>query len=492
MEHAVIDFRIVQPDGRERWITQQSSRVYDDQGRPLGLRFSCQDFTNRKLLELRLQHEAFHDPLTGLPNRTLCLERIARALERSKRRDTYNYAVFFLDLDRFKMINDSLGHAMGDLLLSLIAQRLKESVRSLDTVSRLGGDEFVIILEELTTIREAIRIAGRIRSSLQEPFELEGNGVYISASLGIVLSPALYDRPEDLLRNANIAMHRAKALGRNRFKVFHSRMLDEAIQAMNMETALRRGLENNEFFILYQPIVTLAGRMVTGFEALLRWRHPQRGVLTAGEFIPMAEDSGLIIPLGRLVIQEACAKMAQWQKQHPALRGLCISVNLTLKQLKHPSLVDDIASALAASGLTPGSLKLEISERVLMDNPELTVLMLTRLKTLGVKLSIDDFGSNYSSLGYLQRFPIDTLKVDQRFIHRMGAEAEHREIIRAVIALAHSLNLDVVAEGVEMEEQCTVLEDLRCENAQGYLFSRPFDHDNATEYLSRKMPPDRG
>lgn len=482
-EKGHLEFRVVRPDGWERWISMHVRRVYDHKNLFLGLRSSCRDLTERKLLELRLQHEAFHDALTGLPNRTLCLDRITQALERSKRRENYHYAVIFLDLDRFKLINDSLGHCAGDQLLSRVAKRLQETVRSLDTVARLGGDEFVVLLEEISTVREAIRIVKRLRNAVLRPFDLSGQDVHISASIGIVLSPALYDHPEDLLRNANIAMHRAKALGRNRFKVFHTRMLEEAVRQMRLESDLRLAMEREEFVLLYQPILSLQNGRVTALEALLRWNHPAKGLLCPCDFLSVAEDTGLLVPLGEWVLREACARMTAWREENEEARNLTINVNLSLKQLRHPNLAERLSAILNETGLPPACLKLEVPENALMDNPEVAVIVLGRLKALGVQLSVDDFGAGYSSLSYLQRFPIDTLKVDRSFISRMEEGPRNREVVRAVIALAHGLNLDVVAEGVEVEEQRSLLTALECEKGQGFLFSRPVDKEIAGQLL---------
>jgi diguanylate cyclase (GGDEF)-like protein/PAS domain S-box-containing protein len=402
------------------------------------------DITDRKQLESQLAHMAFHDPLTGLPNRSLCLDRIRQALERSKRRDNYQYAVIFLDLDRFKMINDSLGHHMGDRLLENVARRLRECVRGLDTVARLGGDEFVVVLEETGSYREIVRIVKRIRSAMTDVFHLCGHDVHVSASMGIVMSPAIYDKPEELLRNANIALHRAKSEGRNRFKIFNSRMLEDAIRLMDLENDLRLALRRGEFYLDYQPILALRDRRLTGFEALVRWRRPGKGVVPPMEFIPVTEDTGLIVPLGLWVLEEACRTMAQWQARYPEARGLSMSVNLSAKQLNQPSMVEDVERTLRATGLDPRSLKLEITETVIMDNPEVSILRLKRLKALGVRLSVDDFGTGYSSLSYLQRFPIDTLKVDRAFVSDIESD-ENRKIVGAVVALAHNLGLDVVA-----------------------------------------------
>ncbi len=440
------------------------------------------DITDRKQLENQLAHMAFHDPLTGLPNRSLCLDRIRQAIERSKRRDNYQYAVIFLDLDRFKVINDSLGHHMGDRLLEGVSRRLRECVRGLDTVARLGGDEFVVLLEETGSNREIVRIVKRIRAAINDVFVLSDHDIHVTCSMGVVISPALYDKPEELLRNANIALHRAKDQGRNRFKVFNTRMLEDAIRLMDLENDLRLALKRGEFYLDYQPILALRDRRLTGFEALVRWRRPGKGVASPMEFIPVAEDTGLIVPLGLWVLREACATMADWQQRFPEAAGLSMSVNLSAKQLSQPTMVEDVERILRATGLDPRTLKLEITESVIMDNPEVSILRLKRLKELGVRLSVDDFGTGYSSLSYLQRFPIDTLKVDRAFVSDIEA-SENRKIVAAVVALAHSLGLDVVAEGVELETQSDVLNGFSCEAGQGFLFSRPVCGEDAERML---------
>jgi diguanylate cyclase (GGDEF)-like protein/PAS domain S-box-containing protein len=440
------------------------------------------DITDRKQLEMQLAHMAFHDPLTSLPNRALCLDRIRQAIERSKRRDNYQYAVIFLDLDRFKVVNDSLGHHMGDRLLENVARRLRDCVRGLDTVARLGGDEFVVLLEETGSNREVVRIVKRIRIAMCEVFPLNGHDIHVSASMGVVISPAMYDKPEELLRNANIALHRAKAQGRNRFKVFNTRMLEDAIRLMTLENDLRLALDRQEFFLDYQPILALRDRRLNGFEALVRWRRPGKGIVPPLEFIPVAEETGLIVPLGLWVLEEACRTMAGWIQQFPAFEGLSISVNLSARQLGQPSLVDDVERTLRATGLDPRALKLEITETVIMDNPEMSILRLKRLKALGVRLSVDDFGTGYSSLSYLQRFPIDTLKVDRAFVSDIETP-ENRKIVGAVVTLAHSLGLDVVAEGVEEEAQSAVLDNFSCEAGQGFLFSHPLAQEDVEKLL---------
>ena len=445
------------------------------------------DITDRKQLESQLAHMAFHDPLTGLPNRSLCLDRIRQALERSKRRDNYQYAVIFLDLDRFKLVNDSLGHHIGDRLLECVSRRLRDCVRSLDTVARLGGDEFVVVLEETGSYREVVRIIKRMRDAMALVFPLSGHDVHITASMGIVVSPASYDKPEELLRNANIALHRAKAEGRNRFKVFNTRMLEDAIRLMDLENDLRLALKRGEFFLDYQPILALCDRRMTGFEALVRWRRPGKGVAPPNDFIPVAEDTGLIVPLGLWVLAEACRTMASWHERFPETRAMSMSVNLSAKQLAQPTLVEEVERVLRATGMDPRALKLEITETVIMDNPEVSILRLKRLKALGVRLSVDDFGTGYSSLSYLQRFPIDTLKVDRAFVSDIES-SENRKIVGAVVALAHSLGLDVVAEGVELETQSDVLNGFACEAGQGFLFSRPVCREDVERLFGQESP----
>jgi diguanylate cyclase (GGDEF)-like protein len=427
----------------------------------------------REQAEKRLAHQAYHDPLTNLPNRALLLDRLGQVVERSKRRDEYLYAVLFLDLDRFKTINDSLGHAVGDLLLIETGKRLEECVRKLDTVARLGGDEFVIILEEIASWKEAIRVAKRIRGLVGEPFRIEGHEIHTSISAGIVLSPTAYDRPEDLLRNADIAMHRAKEAGRGRFKVFHTQMHEQAIHQIQLENELRLAIKNDEFVLHYQPIVKLEDESLAGVEALIRWQRPGAALVSPMEFIPPAEDTGLILPIGAWVVRLACEHMAAWQRLNLAGEHLLVSVNLSAKQFAAPGLVETVAEALRDSGLVPECLKIEITESAVMDNAHVAVSTLRRLKNLGVRISIDDFGTGYSSLSYLQRFPIDFLKIDRSFVSRMTEDAGSLEIVHTIVTLAHGLRLGVIAEGVETPDQAEMLREMGCEYAQGYFFARP-------------------
>jgi len=435
--------------------------------------------------EQKLRHQSLYDPLTGLANRTLALDRVQQALERFKRRDDVFYAVVIMDLDRFKIINDSLGHAVGDQVLEIISRRIVGALRGLDTVARFGGNEFILLLEDLATPGEAIRIVKRLRQAVVEPLPVAGREVQTSASFGIVLSPNTFERSEDLLQSAAIALHHVKASGRGRFKVFTPRMLKSAVERMTLEQELRMGLEKGQFEVHYQPIWDLSSARMVGFEALARWRHPERGLVGPGSFISLAEETGIILELGRVVLAKACADLARWRESDPSARKLFVAVNLSNKQFSEFSLVEQVQDILARSGLPPERLKLEITESTIMVNAESALVMLRRLKALGVQISIDDFGTGYSSLSYLQRFPVDTLKVDRSFVGRLGLDPENQEIVRAIVALAHSLGLDVVAEGVEEGSQAALLRAIGCECVQGFYFSRPLDVDKAQAAITR-------
>jgi diguanylate cyclase (GGDEF)-like protein len=435
--------------------------------------------------EQKLRHQSLYDPLTGLANRTLALDRVQQALERFKRRDDVFYAVVIMDLDRFKIINDSLGHAVGDQVLEIISRRIVGALRGLDTVARFGGNEFILLLEDLATPGEAIRIVKRLRQAVMEPLPVAGREVQTSASFGVVLSPNTFERAEDLLQSAAIALHHVKASGRGRFKVFTPRMLKSAVERMTLEQELRMALEHGQFEVHYQPIWDLTSARMVGFEALARWRHPERGLVGPGSFISLAEETGIILDLGRVVLEKACTDLARWRESDPSARKLTVAVNLSSKQFSEFSLVDHVEAILARTGLPPDRLKLEITESTIMVNAESALVMLRRLKTLGVQISIDDFGTGYSSLSYLQRFPVDTLKVDRSFVGRLGLDPENQEIVRAIVALAHSLGLDVVAEGVEEGSQATLLRAIGCECVQGFYFSRPLDGEKAQAAIAR-------
>jgi len=487
---AKLDYRITTNGGEVRWMCQTSHTVQDMDGHDLGIRCTIRDITPRKEMEEQLRHQALHDPLTGLGNRLLCLDRIRQGLERAKRREDYFYAVVFLGLDRFKLINESLGHSFGDSLLREVSSRLGACVRHLDTVARFEGDEFVIFLEELASPREATTIVKRICEALREPCSIDAKTVRITASMGVVLSPADYSSPEDLLRNANIAMRHAKEAGRDRFKIFTGKMLEHAMRQLHLENDLRRGIDNQEFVLAYQPIVLLQDGALLGFEALVRWQHPEKGLISPGAFIPMAEETGLIIDLGAWVLRQACSQFARLLEAQPGRPSLYISINISGRQFSEPGLVEVVKRSLQETGVPPQLVKLEITETTIMDNPEMAAEKLQRLKNLGVTLSIDDFGTGYSSLSYLQRFPLDNLKIDLSFVRMMESAPENIEIVKAIIDLAHTLGLEVVAEGVENMLQQQTLASLGCEYAQGFHFSRPMHFEDALE-LVRRLPAPR-
>ncbi len=448
-------------------------------GQTKGVYSIFSDISERKAFEKQLTHQAFHDALTGLPNRVLFHERLERALERSKRRNDYRFAVLLVDLDRFKWVNDSLGHKAGDELLTAIARRLECCLRSMDTVARLGGDEFAVLLEEFRNHREVVQITKRLLHVIEEPFNVEGTKVFTSASIGMVLRSREYESSEDLLRDADIAMYRAKELGKARFKVFNRQMHENAVRVLRLETELRHAIQHGELRVHYQPIVSVITGRLEGFEALARWEHPERGLVQPQEFIPLAEETGLIVSLGKWIISEACAQLARWDTEQADATELCVSVNISGKQLMQEDLVDFIRGVLRDTGLPPRRVKLEITESVIMQDVKATVEKLNQLKELGVCLVIDDFGTGYSSLSYLQRFPIDMLKIDRSFISGLEGAHDNLEIIRTIVSLARNLGLGVVAEGVEQSAQLQTLRELNCDEAQGFMFSRPVAAEEA-------------
>jgi diguanylate cyclase (GGDEF)-like protein/PAS domain S-box-containing protein len=481
-----LDFRIRTQDDKTRWLGVVGRSVSGIGGKPLGMRLSFRDITDRKAMEEQLRHQALHDPLTNLANRTLCLDRLSQAMRRAKRRENYFFSVVFLDLDRFKIINDSLGHRFGDMVLTETAIRLTGEMRGLDTVSRFGGDEFVLLLDELSSPGEAIRIIKRIRQRLSEPFRFNGNEVQTTASFGIVLSPVDDGKAADVLQHANIAMHRAKEAGRNRFKVFTERMLETAVDQLTLENDMRRGLANDEFHVVYQPIMDLSGSDIIGFEALARWNHPDRGPIPPAEFIPMAEESGLIIELGEWVLRQALRTLAGWRNETGGADDIFMSVNLSSKQFARVGLDKIVVKALERYGLPPSCLKLEITESAIMGNPESSLRILNQLRKAGVRFSIDDFGTGYSSLSQLQQLPVDTLKVDRTFIARMRTDPENMEIVKAVIALGRSLDLNIIAEGVEDPDQLCSLLNLSCDCVQGFYFHEPMSAASARDLLKQR------
>ena len=448
------------------------------------------DITEQKLAEERLSYNAYHDALTGLPNRRLFTDRLEHLLNRTKRQDGKAwFAILFLDLDHFKNVNDTLGHVLGDQLLVLVAKRLQLALRASDTIARFGGDEFVVLLEDLATTQDATQVAERLLADLTSPFNLAGHEVSISGSIGVVLSAVEYDKPEDLLRDADIALYRAKALGRNRYVIFNTAMRTYVVQHLEMEKDLRYAIEHEQLQVYYQPIADMNTKRVIGFEALVRWRHPEKGLIQPSEFIPFAEETGLIIPMGAWVLRQACRQMRQWQLRYPSDPPLTVSVNLSNKQFAQPDLFEQVEIALRESGLPPESLQLEITESVIMENAELTIATLERLTAMGVKIHIDDFGTGYSSLAYLHLLPIQAIKIDRSFISGQSPVSNGMEIAKTIINLAHELNLDAIAEGVESETQWQALQNWRCEYAQGYLIAQVLAPDQAEQFLRHSRQP---
>jgi predicted signal transduction protein with EAL and GGDEF domain len=459
----------------------------------------------RRRAEERLIHGALHDPLTNLPNRAYFLERLQFSANRAKRQNNYHFAVLFLDLDRFKIINDSLGHLAGDQLIVEIARRLTACLRRTDlvarneeedakasplpngdeTIARLGGDEFTILLEDIHDNSDPVRVAERIQIALNKPFVLAGQEVVTTVSIGIALSTTGYTLAQDILRDADIAMYRAKSLGKDRYEVFDQAMHASVVARLQLEGDLRRALERHEFRLYYQPIVSLASKKIQGFEALVRWQHPERGIVPPIEFVPVAEETGLILFLGRWVLREACRQMQRWQKDYPQTSGLTMSINLSAKELAQADLVDQIAKILQETGVTSSAIRLELTESAAMENAERTRQLLVELKQLGIRLSIDDFGTGYSSLSYLRRFPIDTLKIDRSFISHIDGHEENRQIVKTIMLLAANLGMEVIAEGAETSQEIDHLTKLHCEYVQGFYFFAPLDGSAVESLFSR-------
>ena len=495
-----LEYRMRHKDGTWRILESDASVIKNNEGQTDRLVIVNRDITERKRAEDALAHNALHDALTNLPNRALFLDRVRHALALSHRHTSYKFAVLFIDLDDFKVFNDSLGHAAGDSLLIQIARRLTASIRSVDTISRpalvqgtnlvaieaslarLGGDEFTVLLEDIKDCGDAIRVAERIQERLSSPFVVEGQEVVTTASIGIDFCSASYINSEELVRDAEIAMYRAKREGKARYQVFDAAMHTVAVKRLRVETDLRRALELGEFRVHYQPIVSLESGKIVGFEALSRWQRPE-GLLSPGHFIQIAEETGIILPMNRLLLREACLQLRAWHSQFPCDPPLTMSVNITPKEFAQPDLAAQIGTILVEVGIDPSSIDVEITETIAMADPQRSSLVLSELKTLGVHLSIDDFGTGYSSLSRLQGFPVDNLKIDRTFISKIDTDSETSEIVRIIIMLAHNLGLKVVAEGAETAEQVSLLKRMKCELAQGYFFARPGDHAAAQALL---------
>lgn len=443
---------------------------------------------SRERLEGQLRHDALHDALTGLPNRALIAAQLDGAIARCRRRNDHLFALLFLDLDRFKNINDSLGHQAGDRLLIETGNRLRRCVRGTDTIARLGGDEFVALLDGITDITDAIRGAERIMKALEQPVRLDGKEFFTAASIGIAVSSTGYDRPEDVLRDADTAMYRAKHEGKACYRLFSPEMHARAKKSLRLEHDLRRAVERREFVDFYQPIISLQTGEIAGFEALVRWMHPERGVLAPSEFLKTAEDTGLILPIGWMMMREACSQLHQWQREFPNAPPLTMSVNVSPKQIVQPDLAPTIVRIAKECGIDVRNLVLELTEDTLIENADLLAARFSELKALGIRMAIDDFGTGYASLSYLRRFPFDILKIDRSFIGPEGDSNGQWHIVQSVIDLAHNLNMVVVTEGVETDSQRARLQTLRCDYMQGFLFSEPKDARGAAAMLESAAP----
>ena len=478
---------VVTRAGERRWISWSNAMLRDRHGRVVGLAAIGADVTERRRAEAQLVHEALHDGLTGLPNRALFLDRLRGAIARGRRRNNYGYAVLFLDLDRFKNVNDSLGHLVGDQLLILVSHRLQQSLRPGDTIARLGGDEFTVLLEDMDEPAEASRVAERIRLMFAAPFDVQGHNVFTTVSIGIALGGPRYDRAEAVLRDADIALHRAKAEGKSRHRVFDTPMHVAAVEHLQLENDLRLAIQREELRLCYQPIVELDGGTVIGFEALVRWQHPERELLLPDQFIDLAEETGLIMGLGEWVLREACRQLAIWDATIPGAAALSVTVNLSSRQIDDRSLVERVAAAIHDAGIAPQRLKLEVTESLIVENPALAAELLGRIKALGCEICLDDFGTGYSSLSYLLRLPIDIIKVDRSFLVDLGKGTRNAEIVWAVLELARRLGMRVIAEGVETQSQVLHLRELDCAYAQGYYFARPLDAKSAVELATSRV-----
>jgi len=480
----ICEHRMLHHDGTYRWMLARGLAVRDTAGKATRIAGSLSDINENKHTEHQLLKDALHDSLTGLPNRALFTDRVTQAISRTMRNSDFLFAVMFLDFDRFKMVNDSLGHSYGDQMLIEISYRLRDCVREIDTVARLGGDEFAILLEDIDAEDEAEEVARRINKLLGGPFRLADKDIVSNASIGIAFSSLGYSHPEEMIRDADIAMYQAKAQGRARHIVFDKGMHVLAVTQLEIETDLRNAIEEEEFLLYYQPVMNADNEKISGFEALIRWQHPRRGFVPPGDFIAIAEETKLIIPIGRWVIREACKQARIWQRAFPK-QELNVSVNIAPQQFTDPNLIDDIRNALAETKLPGQRLKVEITESAIMENPHEVTHRLNQIREMGVQLHVDDFGTGYSSLSHLHRFPIDALKVDRSFVISMGESDENMEIVRTIIALAHNLKLKTVAEGVETRGALEQLKKLGCDFLQGYFFSRPLEVSEATKFISK-------
>ena len=478
-------------DGSHVSVLGTATPFFDDRGNLAGMIGVSTDISERKALEEELERRASHDPLTGLPNRHTFVDRLGMALLRTKRgKEGRKVGVLFMDLDGFKNVNDSLGHEAGDRLLVTVAERLKKRLRPEDVLARFGGDEFAVLLEEVEDASETIRVAQRIAEALREPFTVNDHQVNLSTSVGIALGSAqAKDDPEGMLREADVAMYRAKEQGPGRFAVFDPDMQTRAQERVELEAELRRALEQGEFVLYYQPEVSLYNGSMVGLEALLRWQHPEKGLLKPSAFVPLAEETDVIAPIGRWVLEEACRQAKRWEEEHPLASPMTMEVNLSSKQLRRRELARTVEEALTRAGVEAHTLALDITETVLIGASEHNAQALEALKKMGIRLSLDDFGTGYSSLSYLKRLPVDRVKVDRSFVKGLGGNATDTAVVRMIIELCHTLGVEVLAEGVETSEQAALLKDMGCDVGQGYYFARPLRSEELAEQLPEALLP---
>jgi diguanylate cyclase (GGDEF)-like protein len=476
---------MIRKDGSKRYIETSASLQKDSPDKPIGFKGVVRDITERKRMEQELSHMATHDALTGLPNRLMFSQLLNHAIL-SSQRNKKQLAVLFVDLDRFKIINDSLGHEAGDQLLQEIARRFRQSLRSVDVVARLGGDEFIIFIEDFNELNQVATLAQKILTAAIKPIVLMGEECRVTASLGISIYPVNGEDEQTLIKNADVAMYFAKEQGKNNYQFYSKNIQSTANERLSIETNLRLALERKEFSLKYQARLDFETGTITGVEALLRWNNPYLGSVTPTQFIPVAEETGLIVPIGRWVMKTACAQNVTWQNQ--GLPPVCMAVNLSLRQLMDDNLLEDIRVILKESGMAPNLLELEITESMVMNNPTRLIAVLTKIKELGLRLAIDDFGTGYSSLAQIKHFPIDTLKVDRSFIRNLTKDSEDKAITEAIIAMGKTLSLTVVAEGVETKEQEDFLREHICDEMQGFYFSKPIKPDHFADLLRKHKP----
>jgi diguanylate cyclase (GGDEF)-like protein/PAS domain S-box-containing protein len=484
--HFENEHRLMNKENVYLWFLSRGLAVRESDGVTVRMAGSLTDITERKKTEEQLIKSAFYDVLTGLPNRALFMDRLQMSFAYKKRHGDHQFAVLFLDLDRFKNVNDSFGHLIGDELLILVSERLRSHIRPEDTIARFGGDEFVILLGDIKGIEDATNIADRIKDIMMESFHLMSYELYINATIGIAISADEYQRPEEILRDADTAMYNAKLRRKAGYVIFDKTMHVNALDLLELEIDLRHAIDRGEFVMYYQPIVSLENRSIVGFEALVRWNHPQRGLLLPMEFIPLAEETGLIVPLSLWIISESCRQMRAWQKQFPSDSSLTVSVNVSPKHLASANFINHITDILRETKLDPRQLALEITENSLIENTVYMSSLFLQLKELGIKVNIDDFGTGYSSLSYLQRFAINTVKIDQSFIAQLNNNEKDAEIVQSIINMAHNMKMHVIAEGVEQSGNLRTLENMKCEYAQGFFFSHPLNIHETEALLGRQ------